>query len=187
MLRPSFLTLIALLTLALVATPGCDSTAPLDGAGEEELITRVELRLVGTDQSVVTLTATDPDGDGADIQVTPGTLVAGMTYTGTLRLFDDLNGVDIGEEVAEEAASHLVFYTPLTDKLAVTRLDTDPNGLPLGLQIRLVVTPGGGFVERLNVKLAHYENEADKDAAHTPDDRPGSELDLDLDFPLTIQ
>ena len=167
----------------------CDSTEPEAGGGEEEFFTEVTITLSGDDGSTATATASDPDGDKANIVFTTLMLKPGVTYTGALTLRDDINDEDVTGEIEEEAEAHLFFYTPeggVTSRLTVTRLDTDANDAPLGLEIRVAVSPGGAATGTLNVKLAHYENEDDKQAAHTPANRPGSELDLDLDFPVTL-
>lgn len=180
-------TILSVLAALLLA--GCDSNAPEEGAGEEEFFTRVTINLTGSDGSTATATASDPDGDRADIQYTSLTLNPGVTYTGAISLHDNINGEDVTSEVAGEAEAHLFFYTPqggVVDRLAVTRLDSDDNGAALGLQVRVAVSAGSAATGTLNVKLAHYENEADKRATHTPENRPGSELDLDLTFPVVI-
>lgn len=189
MLRYSYSTLLVLLALALFASTGCDSNEPEEGAGEEEFFTRVVLTLTGADGSTATATASDPDGDKANIQFTTLQLKPGVTYTGTVSLRDDINNEDVTGEIEEEGDAHLFFYTPVggvASRLTVTRLDADRNGAPLGLQVRVVVTPGPAATGTLNVKLAHYEDASDKQAAHTVGNRPGSELELDLDFPVQI-
>lgn len=184
----ALMALLSAMALLVVFT-GCDSNEPDPGAGEEEFFTRVMISLSGDDGSTVTATASDPDGDKSDIQFTLLALEAGVTYTGSITLFDDINGEEVTEEIAEESAAHLFFYTPqggVANRLTVTRLDTDSNGAPLGLQMRVVVSSGAAAAGTLNVKLAHYDNEADKRADHTATSRPGSELDLDLNFPVSI-
>ncbi len=179
----------AALLVGTVLLAGCDSNEPDEGAGEEEFITKVTLTLTGSDGSTATAMASDPDGDKANIQFTTLALKAGVTYAGAIALRDDINGVDVTEEVEEEGAAHLFFYTPqggVANRLTVTRLNNDENGAPLGTELRVVVAAGAAAAGTLNVKLAHYENEGDKKATHTPDNRPGSELDLDLNFPVTI-
>ncbi len=182
-------TAVAALCGAFLLLSACDSNEPEEGAGEEEFFTRVTLTLTGSDGSTTVATASDPDGDKANIQFTPLVLKAGVTYTGSIALFDDINGEDVTTEIEEEGGAHLFFYTPgggVANRLTVTRLDNDAAGAPLGLQVRVAVTAGGAATGTLNVKLAHYEVESDKKASHTPSNRPGSELDLDLDYPVTI-
>ena len=131
----------------------------------------------------------DPDvtysADGTNVSINEN-----VTYTGTVTLHDDINDEDVTEEIAEEGAAHLFFFTPGGDaaqRLAVTRTDADANGAPLGLAFRVAVSAGGAAAGALDVRLAHYENEADKRADHTPENRPGSELELDLTFPVAIR
>ncbi len=175
---------------ALLVVAGCDSVAPDAGGGEEEFFTRVVLTLQGDDGSTTTATARDADGDRANIEFTPLVLASGVTYTGALTLFDDINEEDVTGEIAEESAAHLFFFTPVGNaapRITVTRLDADANGAPLGLAFRVEVSAGGAATGSLDVRLAHYENEADKRADHTPENRSGSELELDLTFPVAIR
>ena len=175
-------TLLAVV-VAVAAFTGCDSTEPGDGPGEQEFITLVRLNMTDDSGNAVAATASDPDGDGVNIQITPLSLVAGRTYTGTITLRDDINGEDVTAEVAEEADEHQFFYTPeggAVGRLTVTITDRDANNLPVGLEYRIVVSPGAAASGILNVVLSHYGDEA-KDGT-----RRSTDTDVDLDFPVTI-
>lgn len=178
-----------LLAFVMLVLSGCDSNEPDEGAGEEEFITRVVLTLTpqggGT---AVTAVASDPDGDGTNIQFTTLSLRAGTTYTGALTFFDDLNDEDVTEEIEEEDDAHRVFYTPgggVASRLAVTVTDRDENGLPVGLDFTVAVSAGAAATGTLNLQLAHYDG-VDKRASDTAQNRPGTETDIDVTFPVAI-
>ena len=175
---------ILVLTLLALTFTACDSTEPEDdGAGEEELITRVVLTLTGGGETIVA-EASDPDGDGTNFQIDDITLTAGTTYTGSIELFDDINDEDITEEVEEEAGEHQFFYTPqggIATRVTVNVTDTDGNGLPVGLDFTVVVSSGGAASGSLNVVLSHFDEEP-----KTGTDR-SDETDVDVTFPVTIQ
>ena len=182
---------LSLFLLLLAGTfTACDSTEPEDGgAGEEELITRIVLTLTGGGNTV-TATANDPDGDGVDIQTETLTLTSGVTYTGTIDLFNDTadepGEMDIGAEVSEERDEHQLFYTYEAtqggaDRVEVTVTDQDSNGLPVGLTFQVTVTGGDAAAGTLNVVLSHYDDQP-KDGTTRSD-----ETDVDVTFPVVIQ
>lgn len=181
----TLLTILVLTTLGLAA---CDSTEPDDhGPGEGELITRVVLTLTGGGETV-TATADDPDGDGLDLEIDPLTLRAGVTYEGTIELYNDLaddpDEQDITEEIREEADEHQLFYTPqegVENRITVTVTDQDDEGLPVGLSFELAVTEGEAAAGSLQVVLSHYDDEP-KDGETRSD-----ETDLDVTFPVLIE
>lgn len=173
------------LILLLLAT-GCDSTEPDEdnGAGEEELITRIRLTLTSPTVPTATVEATDPDGDGANLTIGTLGLRAGATYSGTIEVFDDVNDLNIGEEVEEEGDEHQFFFIPggtNASRLTVQATDSDSNGLPVGLDFSLSVSDGGTGQATLRVILSHFDD-APKDGVNQSD-----ETDIDVTFPVTIQ
>jgi len=186
MYRPlsKYLTFALVLVLFTVVFAACDSTEPEDeGPGEEELITRVVLTLTGGGQTV-TATANDPDGDGTNFQIGTLTLTAGTTYTGSVKVFDDINNEDVGEEIEEEDDEHQFFYTAgggASGRVTVTITDQDENGLPVGLNFTLAVSAGDAASGTLRVILSHYD-EGPKDGINMSD-----ETDVDVTFPVNIQ
>lgn len=172
------------LTLACLLLTGCDSTEPIDdGPGEGELITRVVLTLNGGGQTIQA-EANDPDGDGTGFQIDTINLQSGVTYLGTLGLFDVPNGTNIGLEVANEAETHQVFYTPgegVAGRMTIRITDADANGLPLGLAFELTVAGGGPVTGTLNVVLSHFDGEVKTGTNRS------SETDMDVTFPVQVQ
>jgi len=183
-LRATYLVYTVTFLLFAGVFAACDSTEPdPEGPGEEELITRVVVTLTAGGQTV-TATADDPDGDGANLQIDSITLAAGTTYTGTVELFDDINGEDITEEVEEEADEHQFFYTVgggIAGRVSVAVTDQDGNGLPVGLRFTVTVTDGGAASGTLNIVLSHFDEEP-KNGTDRSD-----ETDVDVTFPVNIQ
>ena len=179
-----YLTFALSLALLTVVFAACDSNEPDDeGPGEEELITRVVLRLTGGGQTV-TATANDPDGDGTNFQIDTINLAAGTTYTGTVELADDINDEDITEEIREEDDEHQFFYTVgggASGRVTVTITDQDDNGLPVGLNFTVAVSAGGAVSGTLRVVLSHFDEEQ-KNGMDQND-----ETDVDITFPVKIQ
>lgn len=178
------LSTLVLAALLLPFATACDSAAPDDhGAGEQEFITRLELRLQGAGRTV-TAAATDADGDGVGIEVGELVLDAGTTYTGTVIVLDEINDEDVAAEIAEEADEHQFFFTPgggATSRMTVAVTDRDVNALPIGLAFTLTVSPGGAATGTLNVVLSHFDEEP-KDGTTRSD-----ETDIDVTFPVTIR
>ena len=186
MYRPlsKYLTFALALIVFPVVFAACDSNEPDDeGPGDEELITRVVLRLTGGGQTV-TATANDPDGDGTNFQIDTINLAAGTTYTGTVELADDINDEDITEEIREEDDEHQFFYTVgggASGRVTVTITDQDDNGLPVGLNFTVAVSAGDAASGTLRVIQGHYDD-APKDGVTMSD-----ETDFDITFPVNIQ
>lgn len=184
-MRFPFPILLSAALLVFISVSGCDSTEPDDhGAGDEELITRIQLTLTSSQAPTTSVEATDPDGDGANLTIGTLVLKAGVTYTGTIGVFDDVNGEDIGEEVEEEADEHQFFFIPggqNASRLTVAATDTDSNGLPVGLSFSLQTSSGGAGQATLRVILSHFDDDP-KDGVNQSD-----ETDIDVTFPVTIQ
>lgn len=182
--RPLPRILAALSLLLIVGLTACDSNEPNpEGAGEEELITRVVLTLTpGGGGAAITLTAESNDGVGnGGLTLTPATLTlaANQTYSGTIGLFDDVNNENVTAEVDDEREEHQFFYTVAGASVTIVANDVDSNGLPVGLEYS--VTTGGAGSGTLRVQLGHY-GDAPKDGITLSD-----ETDLDFLIPLAVQ
>lgn len=200
---PSFFShaLLGATLLALVLlVSACDSTEPDedDGAGEQELITRVVLTMTPQGGGeAVTITAEDEDGDGEGLVFDPAelTLQAGTTYDGAIQLFDDENGEEITEEIQEEAGEHLFRYTAgggLAERLTVTITDTEADypasegnpqrDVPVGLEFQVDVSDGPAATGTLNATLFHFDEGAVKEDG----DSVSQERDIDINVPVAI-
>lgn len=191
---------ITLLIAATIAS-GCEVDDPQK---EEvpELVTTVTLTFVPTSgEDPVSITATDPDGEGVqDITVDgPVRLAATTSYTLQISLVNGLADptqpeYDVTEEVKEEANEHLFFFSwtnnlfssPAGDGNVDNRSDEvnyedeDANGFPLGLETSW--TTAGLNAGELTIVLKH---QPDLKSA-TSDSRTG-ETDLDITFPVKVE
>lgn len=175
------------LLAAAIALAACgdSSTAP---GGEQELISRVTVTLTPTSGSPIVSFIDDADGNGPQAPSAQSGAIAltvGATYTGTVTFENRLENPpeDITEEVEEESNEHRVYYTVSTfgSGVAVTTLDTDGAGRPLGLQYRVVAGPTTGS-GALRVVLCHYDD-APKVASSTSCQ---GDTDIDVVFNYTI-
>lgn len=177
------------LALFLVAVVGCDAS-PGD-LNDQELITQVRLTLTNTDDETdeVTLTASDPDGDGAGITFSPATAVLrpGATYVGAITLDDTINGESITEEIEEEADEHLLRYTfapSAAGTVTLTDRESDYGGtrdLHVGLTFRASVAASAAGSGTMNAILYHFD-----EAPKTSGTATSDEIDMDIDFPVTF-
>jgi len=181
---------------ALVVLAACSDnpSAPIEGAGDPENISRVTVTLapVGTG-TTVTSVRFDPDGTTLPQPVGPaqGTLalVKGKTYNGSIALRNDLdpnNVIDITAEVRKESDFHRFFYTlscaGVTVPTSSLDLDTQTPGQPVGINFQVVVDANAASTTNctLHVELHHFESAKGDGLGSTFD------TDLSLDFPVTV-
>ena len=182
---------------ALLLLPACDSDDPSDGpeAGDQELITRVEITLTNTADAsdVVTLTADDENGDGVGIEYGPReALSAGTMYSGTIRLLDVPNGENVTEEIQGDADAHLFAYSSSLPDVTITLTDSesdysdDEQGFEdyaVGLTFDVTVEAGASGDGTLSVILYHFEEGDEKESSiDTSDD-----TDVELAFPISVE
>lgn len=165
-----------------------DPTNPVP-INPQELITTIKLTLTDTANAANTFTVQwkDADGPGALPPVIDSLLLdAGKVYTASVKVLDETKSpvLDITEEIeGEEADVHQFFYTlssNLTGRVSVNRLDTDVNGLPVGLDLLISTTSGAGVTGTLNVVLSHYDGIPKTTA-------PSPESDVDITFPVRVR
>ncbi|MEP0547171.1 MAG: hypothetical protein ABJF88_09570 [Rhodothermales bacterium] len=185
----------------LLTFSACDSNEPdpIDGGGEAEVITLVRLSL--TPQGGGAAFTADATFDEAGVLQNAEmlNLQAGTTYDVAI----DLQNTTVtppesitAEIRDEEPEAHRFFYVPegdVANALAVSGLDTDPNGDPLGLTFSLAVSAGSeGESGTFRVKLRHYEEDANlpadkqNDTAAAPDVPGVVDTDVDVVFPVSI-
>jgi hypothetical protein len=150
------------IAILLVLAACDDEDVGLENSGE--LITRVELRVMNAtfDQ---TFAFEDDDGDGGNPPVVDAiSIPAGGPYTATVRFINTLEDPpeDITLEVHDESDQHQVFFTgSAVDSVATSNpnaplhhmyTDMDANGLPIGLENRIMANAGDG---QLTLTLRH--------------------------------
>ena len=182
----------------LIALPACSSGEPDDGgAGDEELITQVEVTLTNASDASdsVTITGTASGGEVID-SFSPSrlTLRSGATYNGSIRLLDTINDVNITDEIEDEAEEHLFRYSfQPTSAGTVTLTDNEDdyttareNGgnFQVGLEFRAVVNAGASGNGTMNVLLYHFGDEGSPKTSSTA---TSDEIDVDIAFPVRFQ
>lgn len=196
--RLAFLPLLA----GMLLLTACDSNEPDDddGAGEEEVISLVRLTLTPQGGGASVTVDARFDEDAVLLSADSLFLTAGTTYDAIIDLqntFEDPPESITAEIRDEEPEAHRFFYTVTgnaADNIAVSDLDTDPNGDPLGLTFDVAVTGGAGESGAMNVRLRHYEQEDEEDILETkrndtataPEQSGIVENDVDFPFPVLI-
>lgn len=124
---------------------------------EEELITTVKLNFteVGTG-TVTTATFRDIDGEGGNPPSLFETvnLLSGRSYQVRIEVLNESvsPAENITDEIIAEANDHQFYFQPSGVAVAVTNLDTDPNGLPLGVNSVWTAAATGSGTIRLTLK-----------------------------------
>ena len=192
--------IIPLVLIIALAITSCEDDDP-EKEDVPELITKATLRFTpagpGTE---VTVTATDPDGEGVQDIVVDGpiNLAAATSYTLSIELINELaeptdEEYNITEEVEEEGDEHMFFFSWTNNVFsdptgngnldnradAVNYLDEDENELPLGLMT--FWTSGAASSGSFNVVLKHQPDlKSDTSDANT------GETDLDVTFTINV-
>ncbi len=185
-MKIAFNYLLLVFTL-FVGLTSCDKDDP-EIPHEEELITTLIYTLTPDNGgSDVVLSFKDLDGGGKDPVIATEALQANMTYTGVIKLLNELESPahDISEEVEEEADEHQFFFSTTVEGLIITYTDEDDNGKPLGLENQLVTGDAGSG--QLTIILRH---EPAKNAAGVSEGditNAGGESDIEVTFDIDVQ
>lgn len=203
---------INVLTLLLVVgscvfLSGCKKDNDPEPENIPELITKVTLVFSTPGGTPVTVTATDPDGEGVqDIRVDGGiVLKKGLDYTLSIQLINGLynpgeEGYDITAEVEEEGVDHQFFFRwsegvfsspsgtgnikddASTTTGAVNYADEDGNGRGIGLSTSWTTAASSAFGKSFRVMLKHQPGI--KSGSTTSLD---GETDLDINFTINVE
>jgi hypothetical protein len=191
---------------ALISLSGCKNDDP-EPENIPELITKATLTFTPAGGgAAITVTATDPDGEGVqDIKVDgPINLLKGTQYTLSLSLINGLyspgaDGYNITAEVEKEGFEHQFFFrfsegvfsSPtgtgnIKDNAAtvagsINYLDKDVNNLPLGISTSWTTGASTASDKSFRVVLKHQPNL--KSGTSTSLD---GESDLDIGFVLNV-
>lgn len=177
--------LLAILFISALTFTACsdDDHEEEDHDHEEELITTVNYTLTNGND-VITLTFSDPDGEGGNdgTYTISGPLTASTTYTGAIELLNESESPaeDITEEVKAEGDEHEFFYTTTVSGLTIEKTDTDGVN-PLGIETS--VTTGSAETGTITVILKH-EPTKPNDGTSTG---AGGSTDVEVTFTVTVQ
>jgi len=194
------LTFSIVLMAGVMSLTSCSEDDPMK-EDVPELITKATLTFTPVGGGTpITVSATDPDGEGVqDIQVDGAiNLAANTTYALTLGLINELAETsspeyNIADEVEEEGDEHMFFYSWTGDVFsdpagngnidnradAVNYEDEDDNGLPLGLTTTWTTAANGSGTFR--VVLKHQP-----DLKSATSDANTGETDLDIEFEVNV-
>ena len=186
--------MFSLAVLGLLLLSSCDSNEPDPDAGEQEVITDIVMTLTNQATSAVSTARAEFDEAGVLQTVGTVTIQAGNSYSVAMEFLNDIEGEDITEEIEDEDEFHRLVYTvggAAASRTSISGLDTDVNGNPLGLAFTLTDAGATAAAGTINVKLRHYEEDAqlpqDKVNDDGGDEIPGVvENDANVTFPLTI-
>ncbi len=138
-MKKQFLSLLATAFLVIASLSGCkkDSAAP---ENEEELITTIKLTFIetNTNNAPLVFTFKDADGPGGNAPTVNDQIVlaANKTYNCTVQVLDESKtpAEDITDEIKAESVDHQFYFTASSGlNIAVSGLDTDSKGQPLGV------------------------------------------------------
>ena len=180
---------------------GCESDDP-QKEDTPELITKATLTFTPVGGgTVVTATATDPDGEGVQDIAVDGAinLTDGVNYTLSLSLINELAEVtspeyNITEEVEEEGDEHMFFFAWTGDVFsnptgngnidnradAVNYEDEDEGGLPIGI----VTSWTAGAAASSGTFRVVLKHQPDLKTETSGSDT--GESDLDIEFEINV-
>jgi hypothetical protein len=190
-----------LLLFSLFVLSACDNDDPAEES-IPETITEVTLSFITDNGStVVSVTATDPDGEGPrNIEIdAPINLNVAKEYKLQIMLANGLSSppIDISKEVADEGTDHMFFFgwtgdifsDPSGNGNIDNRQDVvnyagensmDEKGLPLGLSTQWTTSPAPASGE-LRIVLKHLPGLKTTTSASTI-----GETDIDVTFDVLV-
>ncbi len=183
MLFNRFKTLFILVILACIS---CNTNEPKPNQipnNESELITTMKVVLKdSSNNNNYLFVFKDSDGEGGNspTQFDSIRLQKNSVYYCSILLLDESKSVTdtISNAVLQEAADHLFVYSSNALELIIQLIDTDKNGLPLGL--RSIWRTGNVGTGNLRIRLKHQPG------IKNGNPEPG-ETDTDIEFYTEIQ
>jgi hypothetical protein len=179
---------IAFLCTVLFSCKDDENVLPEEN--DEEVITTMKLSFIPVGGgSTKEFMFDDADGPGGNAPIKQTiNLQPNKTYKVSLILLNKTkNPVDtISNEVKAESASHRIYYEPTgSSNIAVSNLDNDSNGIPLGLQSDWATTAAASG--KIKITLRHYPSNPPNKAAGDPVNSTKSSTDIEVDFDTIIQ
>jgi hypothetical protein len=178
---------LSVLAVSLLAT-ACKKDK--EEENEEEVITTMKLTFVPVGGgTTLTYQFDDPDGPGGAAAVKDEIVLApSKSYNVTVQLLNKTATpvADITAEVQAEADAHRFYYEPLAaSNIAVSGLDNDGNGVPLG--VRSTWVAGAAATGKIKVTLRHYPATPPNKAAGDSVTSSKSNTDIEVEFNTKIQ
>ena len=163
----------------------------LEEENEEEVITTLKLTFVPEGGGTNLVYAfDDPDGPGGVLPTQDSIILApNKNYNVTLQLLNRTltPPEDITEEVAAEPEAHRFFYiVGAGSNIAVSGLDNDPDGVPLGITSTWTTTTAAA-TGTVKIVLRHYPGNPPDKAATDPVNSPKSSTDVEIDFITAVR
>jgi hypothetical protein len=167
----------------------CEKDNP-EEENEEEVITTMQLSFAPAGGgTTLVYKFDDPDGDGGSAPVQDQVVLApNTTYNVTLQLLNKTENPaeDITTEVASESQAHRFYYEPAAgSNIAVTNLNPDAGGLPLGITSTWTTTAAANGT--VKVTLRHYPGNPPNKEAADPVNSNKSSTDIEVNFVTRIQ
>lgn len=151
---------------------------------ENELITTVKVVATELGATSKTFTFKDADGPGGLAPTVFDSIIlnANKNHSVSLQFLNESvsPAVDITNEVLAEAVDHQIYFTPSGVNLAVSNLDNDTKGLPLGLTSTWLT--GGAGIGKMKITLKHKP-----DAKVAGDPITKGETDVEIEFPVRLK
>ena len=180
----NFLRTVVLILMVFVFFISCKKEDET-GLNEEELITTLRLSLKETGSATTKVFEfNDPDGTGGNppVKFDPIILDPNKNYTCTLEVLNEsvTPAENISFEIATEAEDHQFYYEPAGVNITVSALNTDGNGLPVGLTSTWIT--GGASNGTVKITLKHKPGTK---AAGDPTSK--GETDIEVSFTAAVQ
>lgn len=169
----------------------CDKDDDKKEENEEEVITTMIVKLTPTNGvgAALQFKYDDPDGPGGTAPTKEViTLAPNKSYNVELLLLNKtVNPIDtISEEVEEEAEAHRFYFAPAAgSNITVTALDTDDNGVPLGLNSTW--TTSAAATGKIKITLRHYGGNPPGKAVADLVNSTKSATDIEVEFDSKVQ
>ncbi len=179
---------MALIVLGALTFSSCKKEK--EEENDEEVITTLTVRLVPVSGGApLEFTYDDADGPGGNAPTQQSiTLAPNRTYNATVTLLNKTENPvkNVTDEVAAEAAAHRFYYTAQAGtNIAVTNLNNDGNGIPLGITSTWTTTAAA--TGKIKVTLRHYPGTPPNKAAADLVTDSKSSTDIEVEFNTAVQ
>ena len=179
--------LFAVIVTTMTISSCREDDTPPPPVNEEEVITTLNVFLTDTAGNTITFSFVDLDGDGGNAPtITGGTLMTGMTYSGSMSLLNESEtpAEDITIEIQEEDDEHQFFFS--SDDATFAYTDQDGNGNPVGLTFDMTTGSTSNSNASMTVILRHEPDKAGAGVSDGDITNAGGETDIEVTFPFEL-